>query len=180
MPGATCRLFQEPIRQMVHHPVPMEAILKDGILLQDQIAAAATFQERLLLANRYILNHLNEDFGKERILEYCTRRIFETHGNIPLKRLSEETGYSERYLNQLFDLYIGLSPKIMCHVVRVQYAYLLMEGRPDLSLSAVAQSAGYADHSHMNREFHQLLNISAGGLRKGTLVPYAEKNVFFE
>ena len=133
-----------------------------------------------LIQNQFILKHLREASGKERILDYCTRRIFETHGNIPLKRLGEETGYSERYLNQLFDLYTGLSPKSMCHVIRIQYAYLLMESRPELSLSAVAQAAGYADHSHMNREFHRFLNASAGVLRKEQLPSGTGKNIVFE
>ena len=180
MPGATCRLFQTPVCQMVHHPAPMESVLREGLVLQNRIAGAAGFQERRRLANQFILKHLREASGKERILDYCTRRIFETHGNIPLKRLGEETGYSERYLNQLFDLYTGLSPKSMCHVIRIQYAYLLMESRPELSLSAVAQAAGYADHSHMNREFHRFLNASAGVLRKEQLPSGTGKNIVFE
>ena len=43
MPGATCRLFQTPVCQMVHHPAPMESVLREGLVLQNRIAGAAGF-----------------------------------------------------------------------------------------------------------------------------------------
>jgi len=165
MPGATYRIFHNPVKEIVHKPVSMDLVLKDSERFIDEIVTAKNFSGRVAAASRFIAGHLLDETGKERIMEYCTGRIYETRGSVPLGLLSEETGYSERYLDMIFDEYIGISPKNMCNIVRIQYAYLLMVRYPEQSLAYVAQQAGYADHSHMNREFRRYLNGSAGKVR---------------
>jgi len=165
MPGATYRMFHDPIKEIVHKPIPMDLVLKDSGRFIDEIITAKNFSGRIAAAGRFILGHVLDETGKERIMEYCLARIYETRGSVPLGQLSEETGYSERYLGMIFDEYVGISPKNMCNIVRIQYAYLLMVRYPEQSLAYVAQYAGYADHSHMNREFQRYLNDSAGKVR---------------
>lgn len=75
---------------------------------------------------------------------------------------ARELGWSARTLERHFDNYVGLSPKELLRLNRFQRALRLATDQPLLSLSMVAARAGYADHSHMVREFRAFAGAPPG------------------
>ena len=37
------------------------------------------------------------------IIKYCTERIFNSHGNVKVEDLAEETGFTARHIAKLFE-----------------------------------------------------------------------------
>jgi AraC-like DNA-binding protein len=56
-----------------------------------------------------------------------------------------------------FEREVGLNPKMLARIARVQRAMRIADRSPTLSWSAVAAEAGYFDHSHLVRDFRQLV-----------------------
>lgn len=168
MPGSTYQLFRTPIREFVHHPIRMEEIFPAGKELSAQMEESENFQERKKLASVFIRNNLLENDGKKRIIEFCTARIYMEKGNLPVEKLAEETGYTSRYLQKLFTEYIGMSPKEFCQTVRMQYALFLKRENPKMRLEMMAELSGYADVSHMNREFLKYMDQKVSQLWMNT------------
>lgn len=101
------------------------------------------------------------------VIKHCTRRIEEEGGNILVKELVKETGYSNRYVSIIFRKYLGLAPKCFCEIVRIKHSLPLLRDHHKISSTAtLANECGYFDQAHMNKQFHKMLGCSAGNYRK--------------
>ncbi|MEO1529699.1 MAG: helix-turn-helix domain-containing protein [Planctomycetota bacterium] len=80
--------------------------------------------------------------------------------------LATHVGVSRRHLGRLVRENIGLAPKLLEKIIRFDRAVQLTRIRPILALPQIAISAGYADQSHMNRDFMQLAGITPREVQK--------------
>lgn len=78
--------------------------------------------------------------------------------------LAQKLNVSVRQLERLFKEFLGITPQAYARQVRLRMAkwMLLHTGKP---ISAVASAAGFADASHMGREFRNNFGVSPGMYR---------------
>lgn len=72
-----------------------------------------------------------------------------------VRELASSLGTSQRTLERLFSAQVGLTPKTLLRIRRIQRALRLAAERPELTWSAVAATAGFFDHSHLDAEFRR-------------------------
>lgn len=70
--------------------------------------------------------------------------------------LSELTGRSARHIERTVMAQIGLPPKLLLRILRVQSAIAAIHRAPLRSLVDLATMLGYSDQAHMNRDFRLL------------------------
>ncbi|MFO0700592.1 MAG: helix-turn-helix domain-containing protein [Nitrospira sp.] len=70
--------------------------------------------------------------------------------------LSELTGHSIRHVERTIMTHIGLPPKFLLRILRVQSAIAAIHHAPLCSLVELAATLGYSDQAHMNRDFRLL------------------------
>lgn len=70
--------------------------------------------------------------------------------------LSELTGRSARQIERTVLTHIGLPPKLLLRILRVQSAITAIHQAPLRSLVDLAAMLGYSDQAHMNRDFRSL------------------------
>ena len=181
MPGNTHQIFRDSIKEMVHNPINLTDVLPDISEWTEKIVECKNFGERVKLVSEYITEKLLEEDTVSRILQFCVERIYRYRGNIGIDSLAEETGYSTRYLGTLFNNYIGMSPKEFCQTVRMQYALFLSRKSPEMKMETIADLSGYADLSHMNREFRKYMNCKISDFRMESVKKNQEKsrNIIF-
>jgi AraC-like DNA-binding protein len=81
--------------------------------------------------------------------------------------LSRQVNWSDRKLRRRFVATVGMGPKLVQRIVRVQHALQLMRARTgDISLSDLAAECGFADQAHMTREVAHFTNHTPHGLRR--------------
>ena len=97
--------------------------------------------------------------------------ILQSGGQAPIETLTRVTGVSARHLERQFQDDVGLSPKTLARIVRLQQA--LRRVRAGLPLMEVALACGYYDQAHMTRDFRQLAAMSPGAWQQhaGDLAP---------
>jgi AraC-like DNA-binding protein len=83
----------------------------------------------------------------------AARSLVESCGSTPIAKLAAEAYLSERQFRRRFQTAIGLLPKEFARVRRARAAVVQMLSEPDARLTAVAAGFGYADQSHLTREF---------------------------
>jgi len=86
--------------------------------------------------------------------------IFSTHGEIPVKELSEKVFWSDRQINRYFNQQFGLGLKAYCNILRFQASLAhIKEGQlyPQLNFS---------DQSHFIKEIKKLSGVSPKELSK--------------
>ena len=74
--------------------------------------------------------------------------------------LAERVGRSVRTMQRLFVEEIGLTPKELLRLVRVQRALALAREEPPLRWVTIAARAGYHDQPHFVREFRELVGCT--------------------
>lgn len=89
-------------------------------------------------------------------IDIAIRRIEASHGGVRIDAMAADLGRSRRQLEREFLRTVGLSPKHFAVVSRFRHAAARLASRPRDSLATIAADAGYADQSHMVRDFRQL------------------------
>jgi methylphosphotriester-DNA--protein-cysteine methyltransferase len=85
-------------------------------------------------------------------VDLAVSEIFTHHGMLGIQSLAAELGYTQRHIEQLFQKFVGLTPKFFARVVRFAYIFrLISDNRPDWS--DVVLRAGFYDQSHFIRNF---------------------------
>lgn len=80
-------------------------------------------------------------------------QIVTHNGRAELSVVSEQLGISPRQLRRKFQQHVGMSPKQLNRILRFCHASeLALHHFPDLSLTTIAQEAGYFDQAHFTRE----------------------------
>jgi len=74
--------------------------------------------------------------------------------------LARELGVSRQQLGRLFREHVGLTPKELARVGRLQQAIDRLQQAPTLSLAAAAAELGYYDQAHMTADFRELAGVT--------------------
>lgn len=91
---------------------------------------------------------------KNNLEDYIRNEIYRTKGNITIKELSNNTGYSQCYIRRVFENKHGISPKVFERFVRFQNMLNFMNKKSKyLSIEDIALNCGYYDASHMIKDF---------------------------
>ena len=86
--------------------------------------------------------------------------------NLSLVELAAETGYSRAQFLRMFREATGKTPHRYLQDVRLDYVRHRLAGKHGLSLAAIAEDAGFANHSHLSRVFKQQFGISPKDYRR--------------
>lgn len=122
----------------------------------EQICQATTWPRRFALLDAALLANLRSGGDKRATAApsaalHGWRLLTESAGRIRITSLAESTGWSTRHLHTCFVSEFGVTPKRAAQLMRFAHAReLLRQGR---SLARVAADCGYADQSHLTREW---------------------------
>ncbi len=99
-----------------------------------------------------------------RVREYLEYHYAE---NVPLSALARQVGVKTSYLIRLFRAHVGLPPHAYQARVRVNRARTLL--RQGVRPADVATETGFADQSHLTRQFRRVVGVTPGRYQGGSL-----------
>jgi AraC-like DNA-binding protein len=73
-----------------------------------------------------------------------------------LGHLSESIELSQRQIERLFKLYLGMAPKHYQRILRIKKAIYFLRLNKKVNLADVSQQFGFSDQAHMTREFRAI------------------------
>lgn len=82
-------------------------------------------------------------------VDSVVRKIIIHQGNLKISSLERTTGVSTRYLQKLFQQYIGVSPKQFCNIVRYIHFVTFRKEHQAMSLTQCAYETGFKDQSQL-------------------------------
>ena len=85
--------------------------------------------------------------------------ISDSHGQVKVKEVAQQTCYSERHLNRLFLTQIGMNIKNYARLTRFNYVLKHIQESP-CSFAALSQQAGYFDQAHFDKDFKAISGVS--------------------
>lgn len=142
--------------------------------LRERLCEAATTRKRFRLLEGALLEHLRPSHRRHYAIEVALERFGLTGRACSTRDLAREVGLSERRFIQLFGIHVGLTPKLLCRILRFQHARALAEetertglarskqqpARAVIDWAEIAIACGYYDQSHFINDFQNLSGLS--------------------
>jgi AraC-like DNA-binding protein len=126
--------------------------------LTERLANARTAGDRHAVAQRLLADRLSDQPTTAPEIEYALARLRATRGAASVETVAAEVGWSRRHLAARFREAVGLTPKALGRLIRVEHAaQRVRAGDP---LADIAYASGYADQSHFNRDFRDLVGCT--------------------
>lgn len=165
MPGVQPALIDSTMKELCDRRLELEPILKGNKDWIRKMEEEKDFYQRIrifLEAYTKAEKKKEKPYGKKELLLSVKQMVYESDGLIRIHEIAEESGYSERYINQVFQEEMGFSPKIFCKIIQFQRALeYLNYGAPDLMTEAAAK-LGYYDQSQFIRDFTKYAGMTPG------------------
>lgn len=165
-PGTFSEICHIPAKLIDPYGMPLEDIFSSEqvALMKDAMASATPRRTLLELLGGWAEEQLPSQ--EYRLAKQVALLIREKRGQVRVRELENETAYSSRRLQDVLTQQVGIAPKQMSRQVRFQNALRIMQTEPNVSLCCLAQTLGYSDQAHFNKEFKNFSGISPGQLQK--------------
>lgn len=154
-------LFGMPAGELVSTVVDLGSVLGPrGEELTDRLRDVASWPARFAVLDDALLRWVCEPKPPQPEVAFTWRRLVDTGGALEVGTVAREVEWSRRHLSERFRLEYGLAPKVIAQVVRFERARRLLASRSRPSLAHVAAVCGYADQSHLTRDWRRFAGKS--------------------
>jgi AraC-like DNA-binding protein len=147
-----CRaLFGRPAGELAGLDLDASAVLGAAVVdeIRSRMHAARDWPARFAVVETALLRRLHDGRAARPEVAYAYRRL--VAGGTTIRAVADEIGWSGRYLTDRFRAEVGLRPKQAARVARFDRARRAL--RPTGRLADIAAGHGFADQSHLVREF---------------------------
>ena len=155
-PLGAWRVLGFPLGEIEGQTVRLEdAFGHTGRRLVEQLRDAQDWDVRFDLIEAFLLARADAGPQPTPAVAWALSKLWETEGRVRVESLAAQLGCSRRYLHAGFREQIGLPPKTVARLIRFRAVRRRIEGAP-IRWADVAYECGYADQSHLNRDFREL------------------------
>jgi AraC-like DNA-binding protein len=152
-PSALGLLFALPAQQFTNQGIDAESVFGPVIArFQEQLADCRTFEERISVANQFLLRRTLAVRTRDGI-SAAAIEILRGAGGVRIPAMAERAGLGLRQFERRFVQQVGVSPKLFARIARFEAAIDRMARSPQGSWTDVAHRFGYLDQMHMVHEF---------------------------
>jgi AraC-like DNA-binding protein len=132
----------------------------DGRRLAERLREARSWHRRFTILDELLLARLDGGPRPSPEVVRVLQLLVTTGGAARIGRLAGEVGWSHKHLITRFTQQVGLSPKATARLVRFDRVLRRLE-RPGVpGWERIAAESGYADQSHLVREFRTFTGVT--------------------
>lgn len=161
---------------MENRAVPLQELFgSQGDLLETAILNASTTTKRIKILETFLMDCLVNEEAIDRLIKSSIETLLTLNGQLSVAELSKELAVNRRQLERKFASSVGLSPKQLAKIFRLQATLktLLVKGQAP-SLTAIAYTGDYFDQAHFIKDFKEFTGVTpkkfyAGNLTMSTL-----------
>jgi hypothetical protein len=146
-----------PIKDLANKETPLAALFGEEIAneLEQKIIKAKDTKARIKIIEKFLFERLNDQISIDNIVETTIDTMVLTGGKATIKEALKNDISKRRQLERKFTKQIGMSPKQMSKVIRLQAALkMMLESRPE-SLNKIAYNSDYYDQAHFTKDFRE-------------------------
>lgn len=161
-PLGVLRLLDRPTATLTNRIAPLDALDEPALAaLPERLAHVPDWPRRGALVDATLLALLDRSRTRpDPEVVHAWTRLTRARGRVAVSTLADETGWSRRHLLTRFRGQVGLAPTTAGRVLRFREAARLLASPAPGSIADVAATCGFADHSHLVREFRDLAGVT--------------------
>ena len=155
-------LIDQSLDELVNKETPLDELFDPKIIrkLESNIIQADSTQERIAIMEAFLLERLKENKVIDQVVRTTVDAIYQSSGRVKIADIFGVDKGSRRRLERQFKRHIGLSPKQLGKVIRLQAALSLLLDIEPQSLTKIAYSSEYYDQSHFIKDFKEFTGIT--------------------
>lgn len=145
-----------PIKEFENKAVPLDKIFGEaGIVLEHNVVAAPTAKEKIQIVETFLLNRLMNAATIDHIIRSTVQTILSSNGQYSVDELSRQMNITRKQLERKFSVAVGLSPKQLSKIIRLQATLKLLLNDQFTSLTTLAYKGEYYDQAHFIKDFKE-------------------------
>jgi AraC-like DNA-binding protein len=160
----------QPIHAMENRAVPLEELFgQEGGQLANAVLKASGTPERIATVQGFLEQRLTLPQTIDCIAKKSVAAMLELNGQVQVDELSERLNINRRQLERRFASVIGLSPKQLAKIIRLQATLKMLDNKHFTSLTSLAYENGYFDQTHFIKDFKEFTGVSPSQFYAGSL-----------
>jgi AraC-like DNA-binding protein len=158
-PTVLSRLFGLSMKEYTDTVVSIREDDKNFTTIKQIGASGNSHEKAVQELNQFFEAIVLEKKIRPTALDQAVNLVFERKGMVNIRQLAAETFLSERQLLNQFRQQVGLSPKLLARIVRLNYIFQLVKENKE-KWTSLAYEAAYFDQSHFIKDFKQFTGES--------------------
>jgi AraC-like DNA-binding protein len=156
-PGMGSLFLRVPAPALTDSEVPLAELWGDGgRRLLDELVDSPSLPRRIRTLERCLLRRLDSASAADGPVQAIVGHIVAQRGQGAVGGLLRACGRSERHVRRRFEAAVGLSPKHLARIVRLEHALRAGLAADPGSWARIAVEAGYYDQAHLIAECRAL------------------------
>ncbi|MDF3821245.1 helix-turn-helix domain-containing protein [Leptospira sp. 96542] len=151
-----------PMDQLANNETPLSALFGDKVAnqLYEDIIKTKDIKLRIKIIEVFLLDQLKTKSNQERVIQMTVESLMKSNGSAPILSIWNHDAAKVRDMERKFLKLVGLSPKHLGKIIRLQTALkLMLDGEPK-SLTQIAYESDYYDQSHFIKDFRKLTGLN--------------------
>ncbi len=156
-PYGFANFVKTPIKNLANKETPITELFEvtKANELEQNIIHASDTQQRIKIVETFLLNKINEKTTIDNIVKSTIDTLFLTNGNSSIRTILKENLSKRRQLERNFMKQIGISPKQLGKVIRLQTALKMLLNHKTETLTQIAYENEYYDQAHFIKDFKE-------------------------
>jgi len=161
-PYGFANFVTQPIKKLANKETPISQLFGEVTAdkLEQKIINATDTKQRIEIIETFFLNKLNEKATIDNIVKSTIDTLFSTNGRSSINSILKEDLSKRRQLERKFSTQIGISPKQLGKVIRLQTALKILLNQKTETLTQIAYDSEYYDQNHFIKDFKEFTGIT--------------------
>ena len=155
------QLLGTPMSELMNAVVSLDTLFgPTARALEEQLRNTASWDQRFDLLDVVLARRLQGSRIAPAEVQWAWAQVRRAPESAAVSQIARELRWSRRRLTAAFREHVGMTPKAIARVVRFDRAVRHVRTGQAIHWSALACKCGYADQSHLVREFREFAGLS--------------------
>ncbi|MFD2671502.1 AraC family transcriptional regulator [Marinicrinis sediminis] len=161
-PYGFASFISESLQNFVNKEIPLHLVFGEAIAneLEQKMIKANDTKERIAFIEKFLFDKLSDKITVNKIVNNTIDTLLSTQGDAKINNILKQNLCSRRQLERKFSEQIGISPKQLAKVIRLQAALKILLNEETDSLTNIAYKSKYYDQSHFVKDFKKFTGMS--------------------
>jgi AraC-like DNA-binding protein len=152
--------LHQPLHHFTDDYIPLDNVFnKQADEVWEQLSEAVTVYEKIRITEKFLFLHLSaRKMPNERLLG-SVDLLFRNGENLSIVEICKQHRISRKHLNFLCKEYLGVSPKMMSSLNRLQKVLRSIGQSKPEKLASFAYELDYFDQAHFNNNFKRFTGL---------------------
>jgi len=161
-PYGFAHFITKPIIELADKETPLTSLFKVSAAkeLTQKIISAPSTPSRIQEIESFLLDKLTDQSTIDHIVLSTIEALSQTKGGASITAILKDNLSSRRKLERKFSQQVGISPKQLGKIIRLQAALKMMLNNEGESLTQIAYENEYYDQAHFIKDFQEFTGVN--------------------